>query len=656
MLKSNVFYSYSKEKRERSQMYYFMMDMYQKSFINDCSWNSLYQWSITSKSEFWQQLEIFCHIKWKKPYEISYRAKQESFCMGAEWFIGGKINFAENLLQFRGEKVAIESFNENGEIKTLSRDQLWYQVARMQFFLRERGVVKGDVVAGVTDNNSYPIVMMLAATSLGAIWSSCAVEFGIDALISRLSQVAPKVLLIQPEYSYGAKIYSCQEKIKTLLETLSELQDITVVSTGSVPKQGWFDWEEVMSLVGDRELKLDFIATEPNHPVYILFSSGTTGAPKCIMHGAAATLIQHKKELQLHFDLLESQKIFFYTTCGWMMWNWVVSALSVGATVVTYEGSVSYPSLKSFFEYLEILNIDVFGGSPKLIASCLKDGVRLEKKPTNLKRFLLTGAPALSPHFDWISEVCGSHVAVCSMSGGTDILSCFMLGNPLLDIYKAELQSCGLGMAVEVWKDESIQALPGESGELVCTSPFISQPVGFWGDSNKEKYHTAYYQFYPNVTVWHHGDEVERSLSGGFKILGRSDATLNPGGVRIGSSELYQVVESLDYILDSLVVGVPSQGECLVFLFILLKQGVNTPRDMASSIKREIRSQISPRHVPYCVAQVKGIPYTLSGKKMELLVKDMIQNKDVSHFSGIKNPDVLSEYRRIGKDFESGRL
>ncbi|MDD9950965.1 MAG: acetoacetate--CoA ligase [Zetaproteobacteria bacterium] len=641
-----VCYTYPPERVQQSQMMAFAREMVHRGHLRVADWQHLYAWSLDQPEAFWTELQCFCQVDWREPFAQAMvcHAAPAAAMLHTQWFVEGKLNFAQNLLACRGSRPAIENWDEKGGVESISWDRLTEMVAALQGFLRGAGVQPGDVVAGIVDNSYHPIAMMLATTSIGAIWTSCASEFGTDAIVSRLLQVQPKVILAHAQTSYNGKVYDCVPKVLHLVEMLATQPQVLWVG-GSCPQgEGASDWHTVLTRYAQHPL--EFVAVSADHPLYILFSSGTTGQPKCIVHRTAGTLVQHKKELQLHCDIRAQDKLFYFTTCGWMMWNWQVSALSLGATVVTYQGSVSYPGLDCFWSWVCERGVTVFGGSPKLVSASAAVDFALPEVH-GVQTVLLTGAPALEVHFQWLQAQLGKQVAICSISGGTDIVSCFLLGNPLLDIYPGTLQAPGLGMAVEVWGPQGEPQPRGCSGELVCSQPFVTQPLGFLADPEGERYLDAYYAGYTGKTVWQHGDEVVQCAHGSYMILGRSDATLNPGGVRMGSAELYQVMEAHPQVCDALVVGVPRAGDCEVLAFVMADAGAEDFSALQQELRQQLKKSLSPRHVPQQIFQVEQIPYTLSGKKMELLVRDIFMAKDVSHYSALANPEDVAYYQQL---------
>jgi acetoacetyl-CoA synthetase len=607
------------------------------------SYSDLHTWSIKHPDTFWPTLCDFFHLKFDTPAHqiLNY---YDDF-MEARWFSGAQFNFAQKLLSRRDSHPALISINENNTRQEMSYAQLYIAVAECAAGLKASGVIRGDRVAALMPNTSHTIIAMLAATSLGAIWSSCSPDFGAQAAIDRLEQIEPKILFICDGHQYQGKKHSSAEKIKELNKAISSLQHIVIcpniqeqIDISELPKALY--WDDFITPAKACE----FTSLPFDHPVYIMFSSGTTGKPKCIMHGAGGTLIQHLKELGLHTNLQASDNLCFYTTCGWMMWNWMVSALALGTTLTLYEGSPTYPENNRLFELLDGEKITVFGTSAKFISSIEKAGVnpRAEFSLTNLRCILSTGSPLLPTHYDFVYKQIKKDIQLSSISGGTDIISCFALGNPMLPVYRGELQSLGLGMAVDVF-DEEGNAIKDAHGELVCTMPFPSMPIGFWNDKERQAYRHAYFERFPGV--WAHGDFAEMTPHGGLIIYGRSDAVLNPGGVRIGTAEIYRQVEKIEEVIDSIVIGQNWEEDVRIVLFVTLREGLKLSEELINKIKLTIRQNASPRHVPAKILQVKDIPRTMNGKIVELAVKQVVEGVPVTNLQSLANPQALNDFK-----------
>ncbi len=627
-------------------------------------YDTLYRWSIDEPVEFWGVLSEYVSLKWiTPPKQVYLPPKKSESILGSEWFLGSQINFAQNMMpSFEDQRELIVCYAEGGQRRSYNGAELCNDVARAAKALRKLGVKKGDCVAGVLSNVPEAMIAMLAVASIGAIWSSCSPDFGLGGIVDRLKQIEPKCLFFTESYSYNGKTHSFRSVAESCLDLLpTVICSVSVNIPGISSEKDGFNrtsmtsWQAFLAtseLPKDnaKPLDIDFEPLDFCHPLYIMFSSGTTGVPKCIVHGAGGTLLQHKKELMLHCDLRESDRLMYFTTCGWMMWNWMASGLSTGATLALFEGSLSFPKPDVLWRFVAEEKVTVLGTSPKYLSYCSNHRLEPSKQYDlgGLRTILSTGAPLLPEHFDWVYRQFPK-VHLASISGGTDIISCFMLGNPLKPVYRGQIQGPGLGMAVEAWVDEETGSVQNQKGELVCTKPFVSMPVGFWRDPSGEKYRSAYFNFYSSRTVWRHGDFIEfDSNTGGIIVYGRSDATLNPGGVRIGTAEIYRQVESMEQIADSIVVGRnTANGDIDIVLFVKLANGVAWGDELRTAIKEQIRRELTPRHVPALVLEVSDIPYTRSGKKVELAVTRAIHGDDIDNMAAIANPESLDQYTNI---------
>jgi acetoacetyl-CoA synthetase len=637
------------ERAERANMNRFIRFVHESTGNDDISgYGQLYEFSTRSPERFWPLVWEFCGIRASGDHTPVLVDGDRM--PGARWFPGVRLNFAQNLLRFRDERPAIVFRNEWGHRRELSYAELHAAVGRLAHALKEAGVGVGDRVAGFMPNIPETVIAMLATTSLGATWSSCSPDFGIRGVVDRFGQIEPKVLFTADRYGYGGKRFDCLEKIRGVLGEIPAIERLVVVPYSGEPLDlsglpnaiAWPDF------TGTGEHALAFESLPFDHPVYIMYSSGTTGVPKCIVHGAGGTLIQHLKELVLHTDLKREDRLFYYTTCGWMMWNWLVSGLAVGATLVLYDGSPSHPDGNALWNLADEVGISVFGTSAKWLAAIEKAGVKPREthKLLHLKTILSTGSPLAPESFDYVYRDIKERVLLASISGGTDIVSCFALGNPLLPVYRGELQCRGLGMKVEIL-DEGGTPVRGEAGELACLAPFPSMPVFFWNDPDGTKYRDAYFSRVPGV--WCHGDRAMLTEHDGIIIYGRSDATLNPGGVRIGTAEIYRQVEQVPEVLEAVAVGQHWGDDERVILFVRLREGIALDDGLRCRIVDRIRANTTPRHVPAKILQVADIPRTISGKITEIAVRDTIHGRPVKNTDALANPEALECFRGLAE-------
>ena len=635
----------TEEQINNSQMMDYMQLVNQKFGLSLKKYSQLYDWSIEKAEDFWGSFWEYSQIIHHSPY--SQVVDDLGKMPGAKWFDGATLNFTENLLRYRDDKIAIHFYGEDGTQSSLSYRELHDQVSRLARSMREMGIVKNDRVAGFMPNIPETIITMLATASIGAIWSSCSPDFGIKGVLDRFQQIEPKLIFAADGYLYNGKTIDCLSKLKNILTYLPSIKKTIIVP---------FTGDSNTNVIKNSMLWNDFLHKDSgdiifeqlpfDHPLYIMYSSGTTGLPKSIVHSAGGTLIQHLKELKLHTDLTQNDKNFYFTTCGWMMWNWLISSLAVGATIVLYDGSPFYPDGTALLKMADDLGITVFGTSAKYIASLESAGIKPKQISSfpKLRTILSTGSPLVEENFNFVYGEWKEDVQLASISGGTDIISCFALGNPILPVRRGELQCRGLGMKVESYNEKGM-SVRNEKGELVCTQAFPSMPIYFWNDSNGKKYQSAYFDVYPNI--WHHGDYLEINDFGGVKIYGRSDTTLNPGGVRIGTAEIYQTVERFNEVEDSLVISQPWQNDERIILFLKMKDRITLTNSLKTRVKKSIRESCTHRYVPAIIIAVEDIPYTINGKKVELAVKQVIQNIEVKNIDSLVNPSILDFYKDI---------
>jgi acetoacetyl-CoA synthetase len=610
---------------------------------------ALHRWSVTEPAQFWQSVASFCGVVGEGLDGVALADGGKM--PGAQWFPEARLNFAENLLRRRDRAIALVFWSEERLKTTVTYAELYSEVSRLAQALRAAGVKPGDRVAAYLPNVPGAIIAMLAATSLGATWSSCSPDFGAEGVLDRFGQIEPKILFAADGYFYNTKTIDLIERLHHIAGRLPSVEKIVIVpyTRPRPPLAGLPRAVNVHDFMAPwRAKEMTFERFAFDHPLYVLYSSGTTGVPKCIVHGAGGTLLQHLKEHQLHVDLKAGERLFYFTTCGWMMWNWLASGLASGAGLVLYDGSPLVAGGRVLFDLADAARVNIFGVSAKFLDSAAKAGLRprLTHRLASMKTLLSTGSPLVPEGFDYVYRDIKSDLHLASISGGTDLISCFVLGNPLAPVWRGEIQCAGLGMDVAVF-DEEGRSLRGAKGELVCRRPFPSMPVGFWNDAGGAKYRAAYFEKFPGA--WCHGDYVEETAHGGFVIYGRSDAVLNPGGVRIGTAEIYRQVESLDDVVESLVIGQewpPAKPvDVRIVLFVRLRDGLQLDDALIERIRRRIRENTTPRHVPARVLQVSDIPRTKSGKIVELAVRNIVHGRPVKNVEALANPDALAHFK-----------
>jgi len=644
---SKLLWEPTQERIKNTNMYRFMNFINEKYSQNFTEYPSLYQWSVENIPDFWAAMWEFAGIKASKPYDqiIDDLGKMP----GAKWFSGTRLNFAENLLRYRDDHRALIFKGEDQVAARMTYAELYDEVARVASSLRTAGVQAADRVVGFMPNMPETIIAMLAATSIGATWSSCSPDFGIKGVLDRFGQIQPKVLFTADGYFFKGKRLDSLERISNIIKELPSIEKSVVVPyTEKNPDISGLPnailYKDFRS--SESNLEIEFEQLPFDHPLYIMYSSGTTGLPKCMVQSAGGILIHHLKELMLHTDLKREDTIFYFTTCGWMMWNWLVGSLAVGATLVLFDGNPFHPDPGALWKMAQDEKITIFGTSAGYIAALKNAGVKPGKTYdlTPLKSVLSTGSPLSMEGFEYIYQEVKDDLQLASISGGTDLNGCFALGNPIGPVYSGELQCRGLAMKVMAF-DEDGKSVINQQGELVCAAPFPSMPIYFWSDPDGKKYHDAYFDVYPNV--WRHGDYIVINEQGGVTIYGRSDATLNPGGVRIGTAEIYRQVDRLKEIEDSVVVGQDWKNDVRVILFVKMAEGYELTDDIVNKIKNAIRTNASPRHVPAKILAIPDVPYTHNMKKVELAVKKVVHNQPVLNKDSLRNPEALDYYTDI---------
>lgn len=601
----------------------------------------LHQFSIDHSDNFWRLCADYCGAVG----DFSGPERVGESMVDTQWFPEAKLNFAETMLSRRDEKDAIVFRGENKIELRLSFSDLYLQVAKVQSHMRSCGVGPGDRVAAFLPNHPAAIIGMLATTSIGAIWSSCSPDFGRQGVLDRFGQIEPKMIFVVDGYYYNGKAHDTIERVKSFLDDLPSVEKVVMVEyiqtyTGDI--ENCSTLLEITSNLPDKEV--EFKQVPFDHPLYILYSSGTTGAPKCIVHGHGGTLLQHLKEQQLHADIRKDDRVFYFTTCSWMMWNWLVSALASKATVMLYDGSPFYPGAKALWDFAEAEKFTLFGTSAKYIEALQKVGFspKSGRNLEALRGMASTGSPLSAEGYDFVYSEIKDDLHLASISGGTDIVSCFVLGVPTLPVYRGEIQAPGLGMDVQVWNDEG-ESVRQQRGELICAQSFPSRPVFFWRDEGGQKYYSAYYEHFEGV--WAHGDFAEITKHGGVVIYGRSDAVLNPGGVRIGTAEIYRQVDKIEAVLESIVIGQEWKNDVRVVLFVKMREGQELTDSLIQEIKLVIRTECTPRHVPAKILEVGDIPRTKSGKIVEISVRDIVHGLEIKNKESLANPEALEFFK-----------
>ena len=627
------------------------LNQFIKNFVDefknqsDVKYEELWKWSIEKPEKFWDSIWDYSNVLGEKG-EILLKDKDKM--PGARFFPNAKLNYTENVLKNKNEPLAIISEREDGLKSKISTLELKDKVLKLAGWLKENGISKGDRVCAYMPNCPETIITMLATASLGAVFSSCSTDFGVAGVLDRFQQIEPKILVTVDGYLYNGKVIERHEEVHQIVQGLNTLQNVLILKYLNENHLKYsFSYKDFDSVYRSKPLE-KFIRVIFNDPLYIVFSSGTTGAPKCIVHGVGGVLLQHAKEHKLHANIHKGDRVFYFSTCGWMMWNWLLGALFSEATIILYEGSPFYGGPNKLWDLAEKEKINLFGTSAKYIDAVRKSGYKPNKhnQLKLLKCLCSTGSPLSPESFDFINKFISSEMQIGSISGGTDILSCFVLNNPLDEVISGEIQCRGLGMAVDVF-DEEGNSVTDTPGELVCTKPFPSMPIMFWNDPDGKKYQEAYFDYYPNV--WRHEDWTKLTKRGTLVIFGRSDATLNPGGVRIGTAEIYKVVESFEQILESIVIGQEWEDDIRIVLFVKLIEKISLDEKLKTEIKNKLRQLVSPRHVPAKIISVADIPRTRSGKITELAVRDVIHGKKIKNIEALSNPEALDLFKDLSE-------
>ena len=612
------------------------------NFKSSSNFKEVWQWSVKNPEEFWSKFWDYSKIIGDKGSEI---IKKEKIFNKSKFFPEAKLNYAENILKKKSNDIAINFLSEKGFEEHITWSNLYEKVCKFSNYLKKLSLKKGDRVAAYVPNKIESIISFLACAKNGIIWSSCSPDFGVQGVVDRFKQIEPKVLITSDYYFYNGKKINILNKVDDVLKQIPSIKKVIVYNYNKKEKENlknFIDFEETLKIESDEF----FERFEFNHPIYILFSSGTTGKPKCITHGTGNVLIEHNKEFMLHCDIRDNEKLFYYTTTGWMMWNWLVGGLATGSSIFLFDGAPVYPKIDVLLEYCQNKKINLFGVSAKYIDHLKNEKYNSKNLDLNsIKIITSTGSPLAEESFKYVYDNIKKDVHLASIAGGTDLVGCLVLGNLFSNVYKGEIQGQSLGIDVDVFTDDGNSTTDGDKGELVVKQPFPSMPIKFWGDDDGQKYHKAYFSRFKNI--WHHGDFIERTNNNGFIMRGRSDATLNPGGVRIGTSEIYQQVEDIDFITEGLVVGQDFDDDVRIILFVTTKNNQEIDEEKIKLIKSKIRKNCSPKHVPSIIIRVPEIPRTKSGKIVELAVRQIINGEKINNTEAIANPESLEFFANL---------